>query len=199
MRHHPRTILSPGRQERAYAAAFLIPCLALAVALGGCQPAPEPPQEEPEPVPDLVPEPVVEAPPPAPPAPPEPEIGEAHYLKDTPWSPGAEGKLMLGLDGGRYEPYLAPLVRDAQTILFQQKLYDGPVTGVLDRRTMEAVGELQKKHGIKPSGVLSPRTRIVMEILSQQKLYDGPVTGVLDRRMMDAIGELQKETRHQAQ
>ena len=161
MLQHRRTILSRGKRVRSLPAAILIICLVLAVALGGCQPEPPPPPEEPEPVP----EPVVEAPPPPPPPPkpPEPEIGEAHYIKDTPWAPGSEGKLMLGLDGGRYEPHSARLVRDAQRTLFRQKLYDGPVTGVLDKRTMEAVGELQKQNGIKTSGVLSPRTRVVLE------------------------------------
>ena len=171
MLQHRRTILNRGKRVRSLPAAILIICLALAVALGGCQPEPPPPQAEPEPIP----EPVVKAPPPPPPPPPkppEPEIGEARYINDTPWAPGAEGKLMLGLDGGRYEPYRAPLVRNAQTTLFRQKLYDGPVTGVLDKRTMEAVGELQKQNGIKASGVLTPRTREVLD--KAQGSGDGP-------------------------
>ena len=139
--------------------AIFIFCLALAFVLGGCQPEPEPPTARREPIP----EPIVRAPRSSPPPPKPPEIGAAHYIKDTPWAPGAEGKLMLGLDGGRYEPYRAPLVRDAQTTLFKQKLYDGAVTGVLDKRTMEAVGELQKQNGIKASGVLTPRTREVLD------------------------------------
>ncbi len=153
-----RTIVRPEERIESYRIAILVVCLALAVTFGTCQPEPEPPIQEPEPIP----EPVVEAPPPPPP-PPEPEIGEANYIKDTPWAPGAEGKLMLGLDGGRYEPYRVPLIRQAQRALFHQKLYDGPVTGVLDQRTMEAVGELQKQNGIKTSGVLTPRTREVLD------------------------------------
>lgn len=107
---------------------------------------------------------VREPPPPPPPAPPEPETGVGDYLGDTPWASGAEGKLMLGLDGGRYEPYQRAVVRSAQVALFRQELYEGLVTGVLDKQTMEAVAKLQGKHGIvntngKASGVLTPKTR----------------------------------------
>ena len=149
-----------GIRERSFTTAIFIFCLAVVFALGGCQPEPEPPTARREPIPG----PIVRAPlsPLPPPKPPEPEVGEAHYINDTPWAPGAEGKLMLGLDGGRYEPYRAHLVQNAQRTLFRQKLYDGPVTGVLDKRTMEAVGELQKQNGIKTSGVLTPRTREVL-------------------------------------
>ena len=160
MPQHRRTILRPEEWVRSYWAATLVASLALAVAPAGCQPEPEP---EPPKAPEPIPEPVVEAPPPPPPKPPEPEVGEAHYINDTPWAPGAEGKLMQGLDGGRYEPYRARLVRDAQRALFRRKLYDGPVTGVLDKHTMEAVGELQKQNGLKASGVLTPRTRDVLD------------------------------------
>ena len=106
----------------------------------------------------------VHIPPPPPAAPPEPETGVGDYLGDTLWVSGAEGKLMLGFDGGRYEPYRRAVVRDAQVVLFKQGLYEGLVTGVLDKQTMEAVAALQKKHGIvntngKASGVLTPKTR----------------------------------------
>jgi peptidoglycan hydrolase-like protein with peptidoglycan-binding domain len=114
---------------------------------------------------------VREPPPPPPPAPPEPEIGVGDYRRDTPWVSGAEGKLMLGLDGGSYEPYRKAVVRDAQVVLFRQELYEGLVTGVLDEQTMEAVAELQRKHGIlntngKASGVLTPKTREALKAVS---------------------------------
>ena len=157
MLRHPRR----GIREQSFTMAIFIFCLAVVFVLGGCQPEPEPPTARREPIPG----PIVRAPlsPLPPPKPPEPEVGEAHYINDTPWAPGAEGKLMLGLDGGRYEPYRAHLVRDAQRVLFHRKLYDGAVTGVLDKPTMEAVGELQKQNGLKSSGVLTPRTRAVLD------------------------------------
>ena len=45
------------------------------------------------------------------------------------------------------------------------------VTGVLDKQTMEAVAELQRKHGIlntngKASGVLTPKTREALKAVS---------------------------------
>ena len=84
-------------------------------------------------------------------------------MDDTHWAPGSEGNLMLGLDGGQYSPYLTTVVEEVQRFLFEQDLYDGPVTGVLDVDTMNALGEFQEQNGLAKSGVPSPNTREAMQ------------------------------------
>jgi hypothetical protein len=65
----------------------------------------------------------------------------------------------MGLDGGEYPPYKTAVIKELQSFLFDQGLYDGPVTGVLDLETMKATGRFQEQHNIVQSGVPSPETR----------------------------------------
>ena len=147
--------------------------LFLAIAVG-CSPATDAPvetaQEEPplavteQPEPAPAPEPETPALPPQAAEPVrEPQTASGSYLKDTHWAPGAEGKLVLGLNGGEYPPYLASVVRETQQFLFDRQLYDGPVTGILDETTMQAIAEFQQANGIVASGVPSPETREAMQ------------------------------------
>lgn len=78
---------------------------------------------------------------------------------DTVWAPGKEQKLMLGLDGGLYEPYRASVVRETQRELKREGFYDGPISGVVDEQTMKALGEFQRDNGLQASGVPTPLTR----------------------------------------
>lgn len=152
----PRTISAVG-----------IAALAASLLWLGCgADEPEMASQAEEPVAQVEPEP---APKPEPPPPaPEPEpvreqsVAEASYWQDTRWAEGAEGKLILGLNGGEYPPYQTSFVREVQQFLFDQELYDGPVTGVLDETTMQAVAEFQAQHDIVQSGVPSPETREAM-------------------------------------
>jgi hypothetical protein len=55
-------------------------------------------------------------------------------------------------------------VERVQHALAARGLYGGPVHGVLDRPTMEAIYAFQKAHfGLELSGVPSPRTRKMIE------------------------------------
>ncbi|MBI1352911.1 MAG: hypothetical protein GC160_01095 [Acidobacteria bacterium] len=138
----------------------------LSIGCSSDQPEPQAAETQPAALP-TPPEPTPPPPPvqPQPPAPParQQATADASYSNDTPWAPGFEGKLILGLDGGQYDPYRAGVVRRVQKFLFDQELYDGPVTGVLDAETMKAVGRFQAERGIAESGVPSPETRKAMD------------------------------------
>jgi hypothetical protein len=118
------------------------------------------------------PEPVVE------PAPPEPapvqeeeapmpaetpmatsEPSAAQLWEETAWVAGKEGKLVLGLDGGEYDPYSVSAVQEVQQALKTRGLYAGSISGVLDQATMQAIGEFQKNNSLQACGVPTPHTR----------------------------------------
>ncbi|MDX1439629.1 MAG: peptidoglycan-binding domain-containing protein [Rubricoccaceae bacterium] len=73
--------------------------------------------------------------------------------------------LILGLDGERYEAgYLRVTIARTQVALRQRGLYLGPITGVLDPRTMQAVYEFQEaSYGLLRCGIPTPRTRRLLE------------------------------------
>ena len=75
------------------------------------------------------------------------------------WAPGKQGKLLLGLDGGLYEPYRVRVIEEVQKALKAQGLYAGAVHRYLNEETMKALGEFQKQNELKVSGVPTPRTR----------------------------------------
>ena len=138
---------------------------ALGLAFMACSQEVAEPMPEPEPVTEAAPPaPPPPAPAPAPTPPPEPEqpTAQASYMRDTRWVEGSEGNLLLGLNGGEYPPYAASFVKEVQRFLFEHDFYEGPVTGVLDEQTMEAIGEFQGENGIVQSGVPSPETRDAM-------------------------------------
>lgn len=89
----------------------------------------------------------------------EQSTAEGNYWQDTVWAPGLTGILIEGLNGGEYPPYNARVIEQFQRFLFQEEFYDGPVTGILDKPTMEAMAEFQSANGIVASGVPSPETR----------------------------------------
>lgn len=137
----------------------------LSLGCGGAEEAAAPPEPEPEPTAQTPPPPPPEpTPPPKPAPPPEPtqQTAEASYMEDTHWVPGSEGNLVMGLNGGEYPPYKPSVVQDFQRFLFEADLYDGPVTGVLDEETMNAIGRFQQENDIVQSGVPSPQTRQAM-------------------------------------
>lgn len=67
--------------------------------------------------------------------------------------------LIVGLDGGTYEPYSPSTIREVQTALKAAGVYAGEPNGILDEATMKAIGEYQTENGIQVSGVPSPQTR----------------------------------------
>ncbi len=72
---------------------------------------------------------------------------------------GHEIQLIKGVNGGLYESYLPSVVKEVQTALHNQGLYQGEVNGVLDQQTEQAIAKYQKQHGLMVSGVPSPDTR----------------------------------------
>jgi hypothetical protein len=79
--------------------------------------------------------------------------------RETMWAPGHEGQLIQGLDGGQYETYAPAVVQQVQQKLRRKGLYNGPINGILDQDTMEALGEYQENNGLQVCGVPTPRTR----------------------------------------
>ena len=130
------------------------------LSLGGCLEAPEPvaePVAEP-------PAPVEPEPEPEPPPEPEPEPEESPTTS-TPgpirWA-GSKGNgwiMIRGLDDGTYENYYPSVVKDVQMALQDQGLYNGPISGMLDDMTVNALGEFQKATNLHVSGMPTPRTR----------------------------------------
>ena len=72
--------------------------------------------------------------------------------------------MIRGLDGGTYENYYPSVVKKVQMALQEQGLYDGPISGVLDEMTSNALGEFQKANKLHVSGVPTPRTRKALRI-----------------------------------
>ena len=130
------------------------------LTLGGCLEAPEPvaePVAEP-------PAPVEPEPEPEPPPEPEPEPEESPTTSTSGpirWA-GSKGNgwiMIRGLDDGTYENYYPSVVKDVQMALQDQGLYNGPISGVLDDMTVNALGEFQKANNLHVSGMPTPRTR----------------------------------------
>lgn len=72
--------------------------------------------------------------------------------------------LIDGFDGELYEGYLPRTIRRTQRGLRSRGLYDGPIHGVLDQRTMEAIYAFQAASpGLQRCGVPTPRTRTLLE------------------------------------
>lgn len=69
------------------------------------------------------------------------------------------GGLIIGLDGGTYQPYKPALIAKVQGALATQGFYKGEINGVFDKETMAAVGAFQKQHGLTVNGMPSPATR----------------------------------------
>ena len=67
--------------------------------------------------------------------------------------------MIEGLDGGRYENYYPSVVKNVQTALQTEGLYGGPLSGVLDEATSNALAEYQKANNLRVSGLPTPRTR----------------------------------------
>jgi peptidoglycan hydrolase-like protein with peptidoglycan-binding domain len=69
------------------------------------------------------------------------------------------GGLIVGLDGGTYQPYSTAIVAKVQGALAAKGFYKGEATGVFDKETMNAIAAFQKQNGLTVSGVPSPSTR----------------------------------------
>ena len=138
---------------------------------GGCSETPEPEpitEQQPEPVSEPVqPEPEPTAPnEPTAPQPPPPSTSHETSGGEPVW---ADGKghgwiLVRGLDDGDYENYYPSMVRKVQNALQSQGLYSGPISGVLDEATMNAIGEYQRAENLQIVGVPTPRTRKALAI-----------------------------------
>ena len=70
-------------------------------------------------------------------------------------------------DGGTYENYYPSVVKNVQTALQAEGLYDGPISGVLDEATSNALGEYQKANNLRVSGVPTVRTREALKVPPQ--------------------------------
>ncbi len=137
------------------------------LAAAGCQEAPEPePVAEREPT--EAPKPVEYEPKPAEPPPaPKPAAAAVQGALGTPKWAGVKGGgwiMIQGLDGGTYENYYPSVVKNVQTALQAEGLYAGPISGVLDEATSNALGEYQKANNLRVSGVPTPRTREALKI-----------------------------------
>lgn len=76
------------------------------------------------------------------------------------WAAGYEGQLIAGLDGSEYLPYSGRAVERVQDLLRTRGLYSGPVNGVLDPPTMNAIAQFQDAtNTLGVSGIPTPRTR----------------------------------------
>ncbi len=69
------------------------------------------------------------------------------------------GGLIIGLDGGTYQPYSTAVIAKVQGALAAKGFYKGEVNGVFDKETLNAIGAFQKQNGLTVSGVPSPSTR----------------------------------------
>ena len=69
-----------------------------------------------------------------------------------------------GLDGLLYEPYKAVTIERTQRALRDRGLYSGPINGILDPPTMQAIYAFQKaSYNLQMCGVPTPRTRMMLE------------------------------------
>ncbi|HAD74452.1 MAG TPA: hypothetical protein DCG16_01635 [Gemmatimonadetes bacterium] len=137
------------------------------MVVGACQDAPElepVAEEKPAPRPAAPePEPAKPEPPPAP----KPAAEPVQGALGTPRWAGMKGNgwiMIKGLDGGTYENYHPSVVKNVQTALQSEGLYDGPISGVLDEATSNALGDYQKANDLRVSGVPTPRTSEALKI-----------------------------------
>ena len=69
-----------------------------------------------------------------------------------------------GLDGELYEPYKLATIERTQRALQNRGLYSGPINGILDPPTMQAIYDFQKaSNHLQMCGVPTPRTRMMLE------------------------------------
>ena len=148
-------------------AGLVVVAMVSLMVVGACQDAPEPePVAEQKPAPQPAapePEPVKPEPPPAP----EPAAEPVQGALGTPRWAGVKGNgwiMIQGLDGGTYENYYPSVVKNVQTALQSEGLYDGAISGMLDEATLNALGEYQKANDLGVSGVPTPRTREALKI-----------------------------------
>jgi hypothetical protein len=85
--------------------------------------------------------------------------GETAGEHVMPWVNGSKGTLLLGLDGGKYQPYLPSVVDKTRQELKAKGYYSGEINGAMDKATMEAIGKYQHDNKLEISGVPTPRTR----------------------------------------
>ena len=79
------------------------------------------------------------------------------------WAEGFVG-VIAGLDGELYEAYLPVTIERIQEVLRARGLYAGPVNGILDAPTMQAILAFQEaSYALERSGIPSPRTRRLLE------------------------------------
>ena len=96
----------------------------------------------------------------------------------------APAQAVTGLDGRWYPTYRPAVVRWVQEALKAANAYAGPVNGVLDGATMEALKEFQVKAGVHPSGVPTPLTRRALRAVAPglkapaEPAYQGAATVV---------------------
>lgn len=77
-----------------------------------------------------------------------------------------------GLDGEIYPAYKPTVIERVQRALQDRGLYQGPVNGILDKPTMQAIYEFQKANGIlQRSGIPTPRTRMLLHQGSHTDLF----------------------------
>ncbi|MBL8218987.1 MAG: peptidoglycan-binding protein [Bryobacterales bacterium] len=68
------------------------------------------------------------------------------------------GGLIVGLDGGTYQPYKPTLIAKVQAALAKKGFYKGEVNGLFDKETMTALGAFQKQMDL-PSAACRPPAR----------------------------------------
>jgi ferric-dicitrate binding protein FerR (iron transport regulator) len=81
------------------------------------------------------------------------------------WGAG-EADAVTGLDGRWYPTYRPQIIRWAQEALKATNAYAGPVNGVLDAATMQALKDFQHRAGLRPSGVPTPLTRRALQAVA---------------------------------
>jgi hypothetical protein len=104
------------------------------------------------------------------PLPTEPELPEGSGV--VPWSKEFWGYLIVGLDGGLYEPYRPSAIQRVQKTLMDRGLYTGPMNGILDLPTMKSIYAFQEATGnLQRCGIPTPYTRKMLEQGSHTDLF----------------------------
>jgi hypothetical protein len=63
-----------------------------------------------------------------------------------------------------YDPYKPATIERTQRALRDRGLYSGPISGILDPATMQAIYDFQKaSYHLQMCGVPTPRTRMMLE------------------------------------
>jgi len=74
------------------------------------------------------------------------------------------GGAIRGLDGALYDRYNRPTIERTQRALRDRGLYSGPIHGILDPATMQAIYAFQTaSYHLQRCGVPTPRTRMMLE------------------------------------